>query len=115
MIGSVLHPFAWMLRRPLKNDGGLSFRLFHLLSFLPMVQGSISTTTSIRSSFEQDYEYDKDHDVFLFYPSRPAFDSSRDHLFLPVRVSSEGPRDETDHSISTVRPSTTFRCLEMIG
>ena len=102
----------------LKNDGGLSLAspsISHLLSFLPMVQYSITTTTSIRSPLEQDYEYDKDNDVFLFYPSRPAFESSRDHLFLPVRVSPGGPQDESNHSISIARLSTTFRCLKTIG
>lgn len=115
-----LRPPSSLLGAPstLKNDGGLSLAspsISHLLSFLLMVQYSITTTTSIRSPLEQDYEYDKDNDVFLFYPSRPAFESSRDHLFLPVRVSPGGPQDESNHFISIVRLSTTSRCLETIG
>ncbi|KAF9652018.1 hypothetical protein BDM02DRAFT_328960 [Thelephora ganbajun] len=43
-----------------------------------------STTSPVTHSFlEQDYEYDRDNDLFLFYPSRPAFESSRDNLFPP--------------------------------
>ena len=52
-----------------------------------MAQDFITATPVIRSSLEQDYEYDEGNDVFLFYPTRPAFESSRDDLFPPVCVS----------------------------
>lgn len=52
-----------------------------------MLQDSITITPVIRSSLEWDYEYDKNNDVFLFYPSRPAFGRSRDDLFSQVRSS----------------------------
>ena len=80
-----------------------------------MAQDLVTTVTISRSSVEQDYEYDKDNDAFLFYPSRPAFESSRDKLFLPVRVSSGVSQAETNHSISTPQLSTTSRCSETTG
>jgi len=104
MIGSDLHPVAWVLRRPLKNDGELSFHFFldlPLPPFFPMTQDLLTAVTVSRSPLEQDYEYDKDNDVFLFYPSRLAFESSRDKLFLPVRVFLGISYGEVNHSIST--------------
>lgn len=77
-----------------------------------MTQALVAAVTVSRSSLEQDYEYDKDNDVFLFYPSRLAFESSRDKLFLPVRVSTGASQGETNHSISTLQLSTIFRCSE---
>lgn len=47
-----------------------------------MVQGSAPADFIARSSLECDYEYDKSNDIFLFYPSRPAIESSRDGPFL---------------------------------
>ena len=49
-----------------------------------MAQNS-AAAPAVRSSLERDYEYDIDNDVFLFYPSPPAFESSRDDLFPSVR------------------------------
>jgi hypothetical protein len=117
MIGSVLHPAVWVLRR-FKNDGELtvhSFLNLPLFLFFPMAQDSVSSVTASRSSLEQDYEYDKDNDVFLFYPPRPAFESSRDKLFLPVRVSPGASQDEANHSVSIPQLSTTSRCSETTG
>lgn len=51
-----------------------------------MARALVASVTVSRSSLEQDYEYDRDNDVFLFHPSRLAFESSRDKLFLPVRA-----------------------------
>lgn len=68
-----------------KIDGELTFLNFRLLYFLPMAHDSVIAAPFARSSLEWDYEYDKDNTVFLFYPSRPAFELSRDELFPPVR------------------------------
>ena len=80
-----------------------------------MAQALVAAVTVSRSSLEQDYEYDKDNDVFLFYPSRLAFESSRDKLFLPVCVSTGASQGETNHSISTPQLSTIFQCSETTG
>lgn len=78
-----------------------------------MAQDSI-TTTVICSSLEQDYGYDKDNSVFLFYPSRPAFESSRHSLFPPVRLLQGVFPSGTNHSVSIPQVSTTFRYSETI-
>ena len=102
------------LLKPTGSYVFLSFLTLHSLSFLPMAQNLTPVT---RSSLEQDYGYDIANDVFLFYPSRPAFESSRDSLFPPVRsgISPRISRGDTNHSASIPPASTTFRCSEMTG
>lgn len=113
LIGSAPTVSLGVLRPPFKTDGELSFRfsLIPFPSFLPMAQNS-TTNPVIRSSLERDYDYDVDNDIFLFYPSRPAFESSRDDLFPPVR-SSASPRIShrgTNCLVSTPQVSTTSPC-----